>query len=48
MNGKPIKIVIPYKNLKHKIRIRKKFAKEYKIEELDGILYMERRDTTND
>lgn len=36
-------IAIPYRNFKHKIRITKRFLKDYKIQDLGGILYMERR-----
>lgn len=36
-------IAIPYKNFKHKIKLTKKFINKYKIEDLGGVLYMERR-----
>lgn len=37
-------IAIPYKNFKQKIRLTKKYIKLYTIEDLGGVLYMERRD----
>jgi len=36
-------IAIPYKTFKQKIRITKEYSKRYKIEDLGGILYMERK-----
>lgn len=37
-------IAIPYKSFKHKIKLTKKYIKLYTIEDLGGVLYMERRD----
>jgi hypothetical protein len=43
MLGKPNVMAIPYKNFKQKIRLSKKYLKEYKVEDLGGVLYMEKR-----
>ena len=40
MLGKPCVLAIPYKNFKHKIRLTKKYLKEYNIQDLGGVLYM--------
>lgn len=37
-------IVLPYKNFRHRIRLTKEHEKDYKIENLDGYLYMVRRE----
>lgn len=36
-------IVIPYKSFKQKIRLTKEYSTRYKIQDLGGVLYMERR-----
>ena len=41
---KIIALVIIYKNFKEKIRLVKEHERKYKIEDLDGYLYMVRRD----
>ncbi|MCT8978294.1 flavoprotein [Clostridium sp. CX1] len=43
MYGKPKVIAIPYKSFKEKIRLTKRYTKYYFIEDLGGVLYMERR-----
>lgn len=40
----PAKIIaIPYKTFKQKIKLTKKYIKNYRIEDLEGVLYMEKR-----
>lgn len=41
---KIIALVIRYKNFKQKIKLVKEYERKYKIEDLDGYLYMVRRD----
>lgn len=41
---KIIALVIRYKNFKEKIKLVKEYERKYKIEDLDGYLYMVRRD----
>lgn len=36
-------IAIPYKTFKQRIRVTKEYERRYKIEDLGGVLYMERR-----
>lgn len=36
-------IALPYKTFKERIRLTKKHLKNYKIEDLGGVLYLERR-----
>lgn len=43
MYGKSNVIAIPYKTFKQKIRLTKKYLKEYNIQDLGGILYMQKR-----
>lgn len=45
-NGiKGVKIVaLPYKTFKERIRLTKQYEKKYKIEDLGGVLYMERKE----
>jgi hypothetical protein len=43
MYDKPDIIAIRYKNFRHKIRIIKKYIKDYKIEDTGYILYMKIR-----
>jgi|GEM_PF-1477897 len=35
---------MPYRNFKHRIKLTKKYEKNYHIENMDGYLYMVRRD----
>jgi hypothetical protein len=37
-------MIIPYKNFKERIRLTKKYLKNYYIENLDGYLYLVRRE----
>ncbi|MBM7869323.1 hypothetical protein JOC70_000792 [Clostridium pascui] len=41
--SEPIAKVLPYKSFKEKLRLTNKHLETYKIEDLGGILYMERR-----
>ncbi|EJO5347161.1 hypothetical protein NRP93_001234 [Clostridium botulinum] len=43
MNGKVKVIVLPYKTFKERIRLTKYYYKNYKIENMNGYLYMVRR-----
>lgn len=36
-------IAIPYNTFKQRIRVTKEYERRYKIEDLGGVLYMERR-----
>lgn len=40
----PSAMAIPYKKFKEKIQLVKKYERKYKIEDLGGVLYMERRE----
>lgn len=42
-NSKIRVLVLPYKNFKQRIRFTKMYEKNYKIENMDGYLYMVRR-----
>lgn len=42
--GEPIAMALPYRSFKERIRLTKKYIKLYTIEDLGGVLYMERRD----
>ena len=44
MKGTPSIIAIPYKNFKHKIKITKKYLKDYMIQDLGGVLYLTERE----
>lgn len=37
-------LAIPYKNFKHRIKLTKRFLNRYMIQDLGGVLYMERRE----
>lgn len=41
--GEPIAMALPYKSFKQKIALINKYLGKYRIEDLGGILYMERR-----
>lgn len=43
MRNKATVLIIPYKNFKHRIKLTKRFERDYYIENLDGYLYMVRR-----
>ncbi|MBY6756401.1 hypothetical protein HYH82_03595 [Clostridium botulinum] len=43
MNGKVKVMVLPYKTFKERIRLTKRYEKDYKIENLGQFLYMVRR-----
>lgn len=43
VKGGPLILAIPYKNFRHKIRLTKRYLENYKIEDLGGVLYMEKR-----
>lgn len=34
---------IPYRNFKHRIQLTKKYIKNYKIQDLGGVLYLEKK-----
>jgi hypothetical protein len=36
-------LVEPYKNFKQKISLTKKYMNQYKVEDLGGILYLEKK-----
>ncbi|WP_080443328.1 hypothetical protein [Clostridium botulinum] len=36
-------LVLPYRNFKHRIRLTKRYEKDYSIENMNGYLYMVRR-----
>lgn len=42
--GEPIAMALPYRSFKERIRLTKKYIRIYTIEDLGGVLYMERRD----
>lgn len=41
--GEPMAMALPYKSFKQKIALTNKYLKKYRIEDLNGFLYMERR-----
>lgn len=43
MCNKAIALIIPYKNFKHRIKLTKKYERNFYIENVDGYLYMVRR-----
>ncbi|MGJ0908875.1 hypothetical protein [Clostridium botulinum] len=43
MNGKVKVIVLPYKTFKERIRLTKRYERDYSIENMNGFLYMVRR-----
>ncbi|MCR1933547.1 hypothetical protein NSA27_02370 [Clostridium tepidum] len=43
MNGKVKVIVLPYKTFKERIRLTKRYKKDYVIKNMGGFLYMVRR-----
>ncbi|WP_163243861.1 hypothetical protein [Clostridium sporogenes] len=43
MRGKVRVLILPYKDFKHRIRLTKRYEKNYRIENMNGYLYMVRR-----
>ncbi|EPY2286118.1 hypothetical protein ACXAT6_003377 [Clostridium sporogenes] len=43
MRGKVRVLILPYKDFKHRIRLTKRYEKNYRIENMNGYLHMVRR-----